>query len=377
MGAADPIAGAMQSALDEGVFPGAVLLVRLRGRPAYHRAFGLAARIPDPEPASLATVYDLASLTKPLATTTALLCLVQDGRIGLDAPVQDCLPELRGAAVGGAPLARLLNHSAGLPAWRPFFERIAERDREQSGFLGGEAARRLALEMIRDEPPVSPIGARSLYSDLGFMLLGWVVERVAGQPLAAFCRRRVYDRIGADELFFVESGGGQVGGVAGRPVDLRRIAPTEEDPWRGRLLRGEVHDENAWALGGIAGHSGLFGTAGAVGAVSQCWLDAYRGRASLLSGDLVRRCVRRDEQTAGSSWALGWDTPSAPSSAGARFSAHSFGHLGFTGTSLWIDPEAELAVVLLSNRVHPTRKNEAIRTFRPLIHDVIYEAMVG
>lgn len=377
MPADDPIAGAMQAALDEGVFPGAVLLVRLRGQIVYHRAFGLAACLPDQEPASVDTIYDLASLTKPLATTTAVLCLVQDGRLNVDTVIQEILGELGGSAIGRATISHLLTHRSGLPAWRPLYQRIAERDRAQPGFLGSEGAKQLALEMIRDEALLSSIGAQGVYSDLGFILLGFLVERLAGQSLAAFCRDRVYNRLEAGALFFIGAGGAQVGGPANGPVDPCRIAPTEDDHWRGRMVRAEAHDENAWALGGVAGHSGLFGTAAAVSAVSRCWLLGRLGRESLLSPGLVGRFLAGPGQAAsGSSWVLGWDTPSVPSSSGTRFSPQSFGHLGFTGTSLWIDPVEGLEVVLLSNRVHPSRKNDAIRRFRPQIHDVIYSEYV-
>jgi len=158
-----------------------------------------------------------------------------------------------------------------------------------------------------------------------------------------------------------------------RPVvDISRVAPTEQDEWRTRLLCGEVHDENAAAMGGIAGHAGLFGTAESVLAVSGAWLSAYCGRTSILEKELVREFTTRQEFDERSSWALGWDTPSMPSSSGTSFSDRSFGHLGYTGTSLWIDPMCELEVVLLSNRVHPTRKNEKIKAFRPYIHDLVY-----
>src|SRR5574341_560289 len=318
MSADDPIAGAMQAALERGVFPGAVLLVRLRGRVAYHRAFGLAAVLPAREPASVDTIYDLASLTKSLATATAVLCLIQDGRLSLDTMIQEILVELAGSPIGGARVRHLLSHRSGLPAWRPLYERIAERDRAHPGLLGREGAKHLALEMIRDEALLAPPGATGLYSDLGFILLGFLVERTARQSLAEFCRQRVYDRMGAGELFFIESEGRQVGGMAGGPADPHRIAATEQDPWRGRLLRAEVHDENAWALGGVAGHSGLFGTAAAVGAVSACWLNGYRGRVSLLPAGLVRGFLENPEQTPGVSWACGWDRPSSPSSSGTR-----------------------------------------------------------
>jgi CubicO group peptidase (beta-lactamase class C family) len=376
----DPITRALQSAVETGVFPGAVLLVRLRGRILYERTVGLASLIPEKKPASPDTIYDLASLTKPLATATSILCLIQEGRLGLNDPLERFLDELAGSPLGHATIGHLLTHSAGLPAWRPFYERIAEQDRQSPGFLGSEQAKQFALELIRQEPLLAPAGMRSLYSDLGFILLGFVIERLAGCSLATFVRERAYEPIKAEPLFFVRCDSTIVGGsraAGGRPKLLGLVAPTEEDPWRGRVLCGEVHDENAYALGGIAGHSGLFGTAAAVLAVSGCWLDSYLGRESLLRSDLVRRFVTRQDLPAGSSWGLGWDTPSVPSSSGTRFSPKSFGHLGFTGTSLWIDPERELEVVLLSNRVHPTRKNEKIREFRPKIHDIIYEELIA
>jgi CubicO group peptidase (beta-lactamase class C family) len=372
----DPIEQAMQSAVETGVFPGAVLCVRSGGRPLYHRAFGSSAIIPRREPVRLDTLYDLASLTKPLTTATATLSLLQEKRLGLDDPLEGVLPELQGSAVGRATLFHLLNHSSGLPGWRPLYERLADQNRMQPGFLGSEAAKATALRLIRDEALLFPVGSRSLYSDLGFMLLGFAVERAAGCSLAVYCGERIYDPIGAGPLFFIGRHGTPVGGSQGRPVDLTRVAPTEDDEWRGRLLRAEVHDENAYALGGIAGHAGLFGTAGAVLTLSGCWLDGYLGRGSVLRPEWVRRFASRQVQTAGSSWGLGWDTPSAPSSSGTKLSAESFGHLGFTGTSLWIDPAAGLEVVLLTNRVHPTRKNDKIREFRPLIHDLIYEQFV-
>ncbi len=364
----------MQSALAEGVFPGAVLVVRLHGVVAYQGAFGLAALHPAAEPASVHTIYDLASLTKPLATATALVCLAQDGRLSLAMPVKTVLPELKDSAVGDATVGQLLSHRSGLPAWRPYYEQLAEGEQKRVRSVAGEDAEATALRLIREEPLESPIGLQCRYSDLGFMLLGFLIARVSGRSLAQFCQERVYTPLGVTDLFYIRSGGEPVG-VDG--LDPSRIAPTENDPWRGRIVRGEVHDENAYALGGVGGHSGLFGTALAVGQVSSCWLNAWLGRDSLLSSEWVKTFVAGPERVPGCSWVYGWDTPSTPSSSGRYFSDASFGHLGFTGTSLWIDPEAALEVILLSNRVHPTRANEAIRTFRPRIHDLIYQEFVS
>ena len=359
----------MHAAVEGGVFPGAVLLVRLRGRIAFHQAFGSAALIPVKEPARLETIYDLASLTKPLATTTAVLCLIQDGRLNVEDPLQRHVEELKGSAIGEATIYHLLTHSAGLPAWRPLYEQIAGTDRCTPGARGGPQAEQTALALIKQESLATPPGARSLYSDLGFILLGILVERVSGSTLAAYCRERVFAPMGAALLFLGPRG-------VSSP-DTTLVAPTEDDPWRGRLLRAEVHDENAYALGGVAGHAGLFGTATAVSAVVGHWLDSYVGRSRVLPSDLVKRFTARQEGIAGSSWALGWDTPSAPSSSGSRFAPSSFGHLGYAGTSIWVDPTIEMEVVLLSNRVHPTRRNDAIKQFRPLIHDTIYQELIA
>lgn len=367
----------MQSALGEGVFPGAVVLVRLRGQIAYHRAFGLAARIPAPERASLRTIYDLASLTKPLVTATGLVCLAQEGRVDLSMPIQERLHELKNSAVGRATVGHLLSHRSGLPAWRPYFERLGDQTSSDRGIMGLERAEETALQLIRDEPLESAVGEHCRYSDLGYMLLGFLITRVSGMRLAQFYRERVCAPLAIDDLSFMESSDGQTCQAVGGHIELDRIAPTEEDHWRGRVIRGEVHDENAYALGGVAGHSGLFGTASAVSLISGGWLGAYLGKETFLSPTWARTFIDGPDKLPGCSWVYGWDTPSSPSASGAHFSSSSFGHLGFTGTSLWIDPREELEVILLSNRVHPSRANEAIRAFRPKIHDLIYQEFAG
>lgn len=372
---ADLITNAMQSAVEERIFPGAVLLVRFRGQLVYQGAFGLAAVTPRFEPATLETMYDLASLTKPLATTTAALCLIQDGKLHLDDSLDIYFPELHGKEVGSATVFHLLHHSSGLPGWRPLYEDIAAQERRHHGFLGSTAARKFAVEYLGREPLLYPRGTTSLYSDPGFILLGLMIERVAGLSLARFCRERIYQPLGIQRLLFMPNTGDQ-SSVHGQDVPPDSVASTEDDPWRGRVLRGEVHDENAYALGGIAGHAGLFGTAAAVMTAADAWLSGYLGRSHFFHRDLVRRFVTRESNTPESSWGLGWDTRSSPSSSGQYLSVQSFGHLGFTGTSLWIDPCVELQVVLLSNRVHPSRQDTRIQQFRPLIHDVVYETIV-
>jgi len=219
-------------------------------------------------------------------------------------------------------------------------------------------------------------GEGSEYSDLGFILLGLAVERASGKPLDEYFHESVARPLGAHPLCFNPTGAES---SPDRPaVDVSIIAPTEWDVWRRQWLKGQVHDANAAAMGGVAGHAGLFGTAEAVLAVSGVWLRSYEGQRSMLEQRLVREFTQKSSSFCShSSWALGWDTPTAPSSSGSHLSPESFGHLGYTGTSLWIDPRRKLEIVLLTNRVHPTRKNEAIRAFRPLIHDAVFHEIVS
>ena len=371
------IQAALQSAVDGGVFPGAQLAVRLRGELVCVVTAGRLSSEPPGLPVQATTIYDLASLTKPLVTVTSVLLLIQRAKVALEDPVQEVLAELHGAPIGQATVRDLLTHRSGLPGWRPFYKQLDARDMV-SGLPGGDQpAKQHVLEMIRDEPLIYVRGERSLYSDLGFMLLGFLVERLSGMALDLWCEEAIVRPLQADPMMFRPTAGRAQSDVVGPIVDVSRIAPSEQDEWRNRLLRGEVHDENAAAMGGVAGHAGLFGTAESVLAVSGAWLRGYYGRESILEGELVRQFTTRHESAARSSWALGWDTPSAPSSSGSSFSERSFGHLGYTGTSLWIDPSCELEVVLLSNRVHPSRRNEKIKVFRPLIHDLVYREFVS
>ena len=371
------IEAALQSAVDDGVFPGAQLAVRLRGRLQCVAVAGRLSSEPPGFPVQPSTIYDLASLTKPLATVTSVLLQIQHTKVALEDSVQEVLAELEGTPIGQATVRDLLTHRSGLPGWRPMYERLEARDIAPVFSDGNQPVKQHVLNMIRDEPLIYARGERSVYSDLGFILLGFLVERLSGMALDLWCEEAIIRPLRADPLMFCATAGrAQLGGV--RPtVDTLRIAPTEQDEWRNRLLRGEVHDENAAAMGGVAGHAGLFGTAESVLAVSGAWLRGYHGGESILDGELVRQFTTRQESAARSSWALGWDTPSAPSSSGSHFSERSFGHLGYTGTSLWIDPLCELEVVLLSNRVHPSRRNEKIKVFRPRIHDLVYREFVS
>ena len=355
----------MDRAVRDGVFPGAVLAVRQAGELRFLLAAGRVSTDPPGDAVQPSTIYDLASLTKPLVTVTSILLLLQAGKLELGEAVQSVLPELSGFPVGSTTISDLLTHSSGLPGWRPLYERL-----EAGGLVAGETPsatlRQAVLQLIRDEPLIYGRGERSLYSDLGFILLGLAVERLAGVSLDAYFEAAIAAPLQARPLLYSPLEPRS----AAPPIDASRIAPSERVERKGRCLRGEVHDDNAASMGGVAGHAGLFGTAEAVLCVSGAWLRAHGGEPSLLDHRLVREFTRRQAQIPQSSWALGWDTPSVSSSSGSLFSPESFGHLGYTGTSLWIDPLKELEVVLLSNRVHPTRRNEQIKTFRPLIHDL-------
>lgn len=372
----DAIQTAMDHAVQDGVFPGAVLAVRLRGSIRCLVVSGRLSSDPSGEPVQPSTVYDLASLTKPLVTVTSVLLLVQGGRLRLENAIQQHLSELEGAPIGLATVRDLLTHSAGLPGWRPLYERLESKGLEKGS---GQPAviRQAVLQLIRDEPLLYGRRERSLYSDLGFILLGLAIERVTNLTLDQQFQRAVAEPLKAWPLLFGPLTAGTSEQAMTRSVHPSKIAPTEWDEWRGRVLHGEVHDENAAAMGGVAGHAGLFGTAEAVLVLTGAWLRAHRKQSSILDGELVRTFTKRQSDIPQSSWALGWDTPSTPSSSGSFFSPKSFGHLGYTGTSIWIDPQQELEVVLLSNRVHPCRKNDMIRAFRPKIHDLVFKEFVS
>lgn len=346
----------MRQALEQGVFPGAVLAVAVGPRTVFYRPYGICDLVRR-QPVSGDTVFDLASMTKALATTLAVMTLVGQGHLALDRRLADLLPLFARTDKQAITIEQLLRHTAGLVAHRPFFQVLVH---ERS-----DRRRELLMALVGDEPLANPIGAVTVYSDLGFMILGWVVEALSGQRLDRFVTATVYRPLGLKKLFFVD---------VNEPLPVADFAATEVCPWRRRLIRGQVHDDNAWAAGGICGHAGLFGTAADVLALAKQLLAAHGGRgAGVLEPDLVRLFARR----AGlDGRPLGFDAP-APmdSSCGRHFSMDSFGHLGFTGTSFWIDPARQVVVVLLTNRVHPTRDNVAIKAFRPLVHDAVMEAL--
>src|SRR4029078_7295655 len=236
------IQAALQSAVDDGVFPGAQLAVRLRGELKCRVVGGRLSSEPPGRPVHPTTIYDLASLTKPLATVTSVLLLIQRSLVALEDSVQGILPELEGATIGRVTVRDLLTHRSGLPGWRPFYERLDARG-HMSGVPGGDPfIKRQVLHMIRDDPRIYVCGEPSIYSDLGFMLLGFLVERLSGMTLDLWCDDAIVRPLRADPLMFCPTAARVHPGVGRSAVDASRIAPTEQDEWRHRLLCGEVHD---------------------------------------------------------------------------------------------------------------------------------------
>ena len=362
-GGLEAVDAIVEAAVGANAFPGGVLAVGRDGALVHLRAFGRLSYDPGAAEVATDTLYDLASLTKVVVTTTLSMILVDEGKLDLDARVHAFFPAFSGPAKERVTVRHLLTHSGGLQWWAPLYKEIQ-----------GKAAyleRIVAMDLAYDP------GAKSVYSDLGIILLGDILERVSATAFEDLAQKRVLQPLAMKDSRY-------------RPPAalLDRIAPTENDPWRGRVVRGEVHDENALALGGVAPHAGLFATAPDLAHLAQALLDGgvFGGRRIV-----SRATVELFTERAGipvSSRALGWDTPtdesgqrsSTPgqpgySSAGSLFSARSFGHTGFTGTSMWMDPQRGLYVILLTNRVHPTRENNKIRDTRAQVADAVVRAL--
>ncbi len=343
----------LHAEVDGGAFPGAVVAVGRHGRLALLAPVGHYG-VDDPRPVEAGTIYDIASLTKVVGLTTACMLLVDEGKLALDAPVDYYVPEFRGAMKDQVTVRHLLTHSAGLVADLPLFD--------------STRSRAAALAAVDTNTLFAPPGRSYRYSDLSAIVLMQAVERITGEPLDRFLDDRVFHPLGMPATRFLPP-----------PAWRDRIAPTEHDTvFRHRWLRGEVHDQSAARLGGVSGNAGLFSNV----------LDLSRLAAMLLNGgawdslqliraETVAEFVARQNSPPGSTRALGWDTPSDSgySSAGALLSRRAFGHTGFTGTSMWMDPDRDLFIILLTNRVHPTTANTAILRVRARVADLVAEAL--
>ena len=347
----------VRGAIDDGTSPGAVVLVGRRGKIAVEEALGRTTYDDEASDVTTDTIYDLSSLTKVIVTTTISMILYERGLLDLDSPVESYVPEFRGGQKDDVLVRDLLAHSGGLLWWTELYLKHEGK--------GPVAARRGYLETIYELPLDYTPRSKMIYTDLGFLLLGEILERVTGETLDVLARNEIFEILGMVDVMY-------------RPPELfrSRIAPTERDPWRGRVLQGDVHDQNAFGLGGVAPHAGLFATARGLAPFAQMMLNGgtYSG-GRLLKADTIALFTSRGNVVPGSSRALGWDTPTEPSSAGRYFSGSSYGHTGFTGTTIWIDPQRELFAILLTNRVHPTRENRKIYDLRPNFHDAVMEAI--
>lgn len=345
-----PLDTAVEKAVKDSVFPGASVAVLYKGKVVFHKAFGTMTYAPDSAPADTTTIYDLASLTKAVATTSMVMQLVERDSLALHAPVATYLPDFGQNGKQQVTIEHLLRHTSGLRA---------------HSFYAKKCATPAALfNAIDTDTLLATPGTTTLYSDPGFMILGRIVETITRKSLASNFQERFARPLGMRATMFTPP-----------PSLLWKIAPVDKDTlWPFTSHRPLVNDQNAALLGGVAGHAGLYSTTG----------DLLRMTAMLMRGGamdnhryLQKSTLKKFLSRSSSARALGWDlrSPDGHSSAGDYFSNRSYGHLGFTGTSLWIDPEKELAVILLSNRVYPSAENIRIRKFRPQLHNTVAQCL--
>jgi serine-type D-Ala-D-Ala carboxypeptidase len=382
------LAELLEGAVQEGVAPGFAAVVLRRGQPVFTGTAGQTA--PAGPPVRDTTLFDLASLTKPLAAGLCALRLIRRGALELEAPVARYLPRFARGGKSDVEVQDLLDHSSGLPAWRPYFAATL-LDPAAAPLLRGaatpaafERGRELIAAAADSEPLAASRRSGTVYSDVGFLALGRLLAEVGGATLDRLARREVFDPLGVADIGFFDLAGSGVPSeravAATGTTRPREPAPGQEaalaDLARVEvgLRPGEVDDDNAFACGGVAGHAGLFGTAGAVAALGQAFMEEVQGAGRLGTAELARRFAT---PRAGSTRGLAWDRPEPGGSLGTRLGRGplgAVGHLGFTGASLWIDLDDELVVVLLCNRTLLGRANQKIRAFRPRFHDAVAAA---
>ena len=343
-----------------GVFPGASACVaRWQGGAWSYIDVAAGALAEGAAPVTSNTIYDLASLTKPWVAMAALR-LHEAGVFELGARVDEIIHEATGLPVGARTWEEVLSHRSGLEAWVPFYESLPEQP-------GTDAARAGILAELLRHWDASKVGT-SVYSDLGYILAGVAMSRASGRPLGDIVAERVASQLGVDETVFF-------GACQDDEIWKARCAPTGWSPWRERILVGEVHDDNCAALGGVAGHAGMFGLANSVARFGAACVGAWQGRRGASEEEIIRHATA---VRPGGTHRLGWDGKAEEgSAAGSLIDPDAFGHLGFTGTSLWCDPRRQLVVVLLTNRVAVSDDNAAIRALRPQFHDAVVGAFDG
>ncbi len=341
----------IQSAIEDGAFPGAVVLVSHKGKIVYEKAFGHLTYDDTSAIVTTNTIYDLASLTKVIATTTAAMICYDRKLFSLDDPVAKYIPEFAQNGKENVTIKNLLLHNSGLPAFKRFYKKYSSAD---------EVYKDIYATQLNYKT-----GNKTVYSDLGMITLAKVIEKVTGKKFDEFCEEEIFEPLGMNSTFF------------NPPDSLKyRIAPTEIDNyWRHTLVWGKVHDETAALLGGVAGHAGLFSTAEDISKLLQMLLNKGKiNGKQFIKQETVKLFTTRYSNS--STRALGWDTKSeVNSTAGDLFDISSFGHTGFTGTSVWVDPIRKLFVVFLTNRVYPTRENKKLYKVRPALHDAVINAL--
>lgn len=367
----------IQKAIEDNVFPGAVLIVGQHGDIIYRQAFGSRSvktvKSPDVLPMSADTVFDIAALTNILVTTTILMKLVERQQIQLTDRVSRYIQGFGVFGKSPITIGQVLNHTSGLPHWIPLFEELLQVNAgARMGILTSRGARDYVYNAINRCQLKTTPGAKQTYSDIGFMLLGELIETLTGFTLDKAAQKFVFQPLGLKSTSYIDLSMIKRRGI--HPVtDI--IAPTEECPWRKRILCGEVHDDNAWAVGGIAGHSGVFSTAYDLHIFAREILLAYRGSSTFMSREVVRHFWEPQGEGLEQGFRLGWDSPNEENGMSeSKLSAAAVGMCGFTGCSIWLEPEKGLDIILMSNRVHPTRANKKIRSFRPELHSAVLRA---
>lgn len=366
----------MKTALQDGVFPSASLLVAKDTEVVFKNTYG---------DCSEKTIFDVASLTKPVITTTLAMIAVKEGLLNLEDSLVKFFPNAD--QLKDVKVFQLLNHSSGLPGWKPFYKEVSHED------VASIAGRKLIIDAVLREPLEYKTGSKSIYSDLGFILLDVILESIFAEPLISIANELITKPLGMKNSFYrlvkktPWSGENFLPAYEVEERDFSGLdfAPTQDCPWRGEVIQGLVDDQNCYAMGGVSGHAGLFSTTDDLHLFVTELIRSNHGIGDFLQQETVRefinynantpahlKCLKRKNNT----FALGWDHPKEENSqAGNSFSKHSIGHLAYTGCSIWINLEKNFWVILLTNRVHPATTNEKIKTFRPTLHDQIVEEL--